>query len=113
MGNTNTAVREVGGVAIVDILNDMDFLTAKDIKEQFIALMNEGRKRVVGNLLAVKLVDSSGLEALATAQIKARSLQVTFSIILTNPNIRKLLATTGLDGFLDIYQSEDEALKHM
>jgi anti-anti-sigma factor len=100
-------------VSIVDILRDMDFLTAKDIKEQFVRLMNDGKKRVIGNLLAVRLVDSSGLEALATAQIKARSLQVHFSIILDNANIRKLLATTGLDGFLEIHTTEAEAVKQM
>lgn len=106
-----TAVREVEGVVIVDILRDMDFQTAKEIKEQFIRLMGDGKKRVVANLLAVRLVDSSGLEALATAQIKARSLAVDFSIILTNSNIRRLLATTGLDGFLQIHPSEADALK--
>ncbi|HEY3997859.1 MAG TPA: STAS domain-containing protein [Candidatus Xenobia bacterium] len=107
----NTALRDVGNVKIVDILRDMDFLTAKDIKDEFIRLMNQGHRSIVGNLLAVKLVDSSGLEALATAQIKARSLNIHFSIILNNPNIRKLLATTGLDGFIEIHQTEEEAVK--
>ncbi|MHB2020939.1 MAG: STAS domain-containing protein [Candidatus Xenobia bacterium] len=110
MDNGMTSIREVGGATIVDVHKDMDFLTAKEVKDAFIRLMNSGHRCVVGNLLQVRLVDSSGLEALASAQIKARSLDVRFGIILSNSSIRRLLATTGLDEFLTIYATEQDAL---
>ena len=113
MDGVNTSVREVGDVVIVDILKDMDFLTAKEIKDTFMRLMNQGKKSIIGNLQSVRLVDSSGLEALASAQIKARSVGVNFSIVLTSKGIRKLLATTGLDDFLKMYESEADALKDL
>jgi anti-sigma B factor antagonist len=90
--------------ATVEVVGELDVATAPQLRlclDEVLRDMGE-RTRLVIDLGAVNFVDSTGLTIFIGAHKRSESQQVSLSLLRPQPNVRKVLAITGLDTVLDI-----------
>lgn len=87
----------------------VDGLTAARLKKTFRNHVDGGRFLHIVDMLGVELLDSTGLGALIAALRSVREVGGTVHLVVTNPQILKILRLTGLDKIFCIYPTIDEA----
>lgn len=104
--------RLVGSIAVLEldgrlVLGDGD-TALKDIVN---TLMSEGRRQLVLNLGNVAYVDSSGLGALVTSTLAARSAGGTIKLFNVTKRVYDVLAIAKLLSLFDVCDTEADALR--
>jgi anti-sigma B factor antagonist len=96
----STEVRE--GVGIIRVAGDLDLTNALELQDVFLALLSDGARGLVIDCKELTFIDSTGLNALVSAN-RAANLQFgTVTIRNPSPMVVRLLQVTGLDRFLII-----------
>ncbi|MCR6485804.1 STAS domain-containing protein [Amycolatopsis sp. OK19-0408] len=98
-----------GKAAVLRVAGEIDLLSAPEFEEAVDTVLAEGPEVVVVDLRAVTFFCSAGLQVLASAQrgLAERALRVVSdSAVTTGP-----LKTTGLDTWIGIHATVDEALR--
>lgn len=98
-----------GGGRVVHVRGEVDLYSAPELKETLVDAARLGAGRLVIDLTEATFMDSSALSALLSARRRAQSLGGRVVLVNTNPAIAQTLATTGLDGILQIAASAAEA----
>ncbi|MHB2016287.1 MAG: STAS domain-containing protein [Candidatus Xenobia bacterium] len=93
---------EQDGVFVLKVLRDLDFGVADSVQKALTDVVNAGRRAVVCDLQGVKVIDSSGMKALACGQITARKAGAGFAVVCTEKNLCRLFDVTGLAEFIPI-----------
>ncbi len=111
-------VEERAGVPVVRAAGEVDVSTAPMLRERLVDLP-EGTPRVIVDLSEVTFLDSTGLGVLVAGQKRLRSASPAsdsaeatggLDLVVTRPQILKVLEVTGLTSIFAIYPSLDEAL---
>jgi anti-sigma B factor antagonist len=108
-------VEERGGVPVVRAAGEVDVSTAPTLRERLVDLP-EGTPRAIVDLSEVTFLDSTGLGVLVAGQKRLRSAAPEgepaggLDLVVTRPQILKVLEVTGLTSIFSIYSSLDEAL---
>jgi anti-sigma B factor antagonist len=111
-------VEERAGIPVVRAAGEVDVSTAPTLREQLVDLP-EGTPRVIVDLSEVTFLDSTGLGVLVAGQKRLRSslpegesAEATggLDLVVTRPQILKVLEVTGLTSIFTIYSSLDEAI---
>lgn len=97
-------------VAVVRPNGRIDLLTAADVKQQLVALIAKGHRRLVLDLVDVSFMDSSGLGALISCLKAARLAGGDLRLARPNEQGRVILELTTLDRVLRVYPTVEEAL---
>ncbi len=97
-------------VNLVACTNDLDVETVDQFKENVLPMLCEGQHPLIVDLSGVAFVDSTGLGGLITALKRARESQVGLDLVVNTERVSRLLAITGLDVLLPIYESRELAL---
>ena len=105
----NTEVVE-DGIAVIDLKGEVDLYTAPEFKERMVALIEDGKKRIVVDLSAATFIDSTTLGVLVGGVKRLRPTGGTLALVCTDQNITKIFEITGLDRVFPIHPSRDEAL---
>lgn len=103
--------RDAQGVTVLDLSGKVVHGDeAKAVRDAIRKLVAEGKAKIVVNLSAVSMIDSSGLGALVASFTSARA--AGGDLRLTSPNqvVQKTLEMTRLAGMLEIYPAEQDAL---
>ena len=95
-------VGEQDGVSVLKVLRDLDFGVADTVQKALTDMVKAGQRAVVCDLEGVKVIDSSGMKALACGQITARKAGAQFAVVCTEKNLCRLFDVTGLAEFIPI-----------
>ncbi|HLK46145.1 MAG TPA: STAS domain-containing protein [Acidimicrobiales bacterium] len=107
---------ERGGVPVVRAAGEVDVSTAPMLRDKLLELPADAA-RVIVDLSEVTFLDSTGLGVLVAGQKRVRGTAAPeevsgrgLDLVVTRPQIMKVLEVTGLTSIFSIYPSLEEAL---
>jgi len=107
-----TAIRQVGGVTIVDISGRITVGEGNVVLREIVRdLAEKGKKAIVLNLGEVQYIDSSGIGELVKAHTTMRNQGGQLKLTNLNKRIHDLLEMTRLSAVFDIQKDETSAIK--
>jgi anti-sigma B factor antagonist len=95
---------------IIELGGEIDLYTAPEFKERLVALIEDGKKRIVVDLSSATFIDSTTLGVLVGGVKRLRPTGGSLALVCTDQNITKIFEITGLDRVFPIHASRDEAL---
>jgi anti-anti-sigma factor len=105
-----TIIPKEDGVAVAEMVGDLNLLCASDVRTGLAAAVNDGHRRLVVDLRQVNFIDSSGLGALISGLKSARQAGGDLRIASPAEQARVVLKLTMLDRVLRPYDSVEDAL---
>lgn len=102
--------RDVGGVAVVDLIGRMTSDSAGNLADRVARLMAEGHTQLVLNLGQLSYMDSSGLGEMVACYSRVRKAGGYIRLAETTHKIKDLLAITRLVTVFESYDTEDLAI---
>jgi len=98
------------GVPVLAATGEIDVYTAPRLREQLLDLANAGNTTVVVDLTEVSFIDSSGLGVLVSGLKRFREAAGDLLLVVTQPQILKVLDITGHTTVLSIHATTTDAL---
>jgi len=104
-------VRQTGKVSVVDLsgrftIGEGDTVLRQKIRE----LLENGQRQILLNLEEVPYMDSTGIGELIASYKDVKKKGGTFKLVKVSARVQKLLELTRLDGVLETFRDEKEAL---
>jgi anti-sigma B factor antagonist len=101
---------ERGGITLLAVRGSLDALSATQLKAEVVAIGDSGAKKVVVDLSALSLLDSSGVGVLISLfkRIRAVGGQVLYAGVRSQP--KEVFRLLRLDRSLDLSATVDEAI---
>ena len=90
-------VSENPGVPVLAVRGEIDVASAPEFHASLSDLIGQGSEIVMVDLSEVSFIDSSGLGALVGAEKEMRGAGHELRLVVTQPQIMRLLELTGLD----------------
>ena len=105
--------RDVGDVTVMTVSGEITLAKEGDValRDAVVALLNEGRRKLVLNLGGVTYVDSAGLGQLVQAQTKASGIGARLKVASPGARLVTLLKVAKLLPLFDISDSEAAAIE--
>jgi anti-sigma B factor antagonist len=97
------------GVAVLAARGEIDVASAPELERSLSDLIVEGAEILVVDTSEVSFIDSTGLGVLIGAEKQMRKGGRQLRLVVTQPQIIKLLALTGLDEVFTVTSSPNEA----
>ncbi|MDA8287513.1 MAG: STAS domain-containing protein [Actinomycetota bacterium] len=103
-------VREQAGASVVSAEGEVDVSTAPALRQRLYELPESAK--VVVDLSEVTFLDSTGLGVLVAALKRVRESDAggDLRLVVTRPQVSKVLEVTGLSTVFSVFPSLDEAL---
>ena len=98
------------GWTVLAVRGEIDVAAAPGLREQLIALIEDGTDRLLVDLEGVDFIDSTGLGVLVGAVRRARAADGDVRLVCTNSRLRKVFDVTGLDEVFVIADTVDDAV---
>jgi anti-sigma B factor antagonist len=98
------------GLGIVELSGEVDLYTAPRFKDDLVGIINEGARNVIVDLAKVSFIDSTALGVIISGVKRLHEVDGRLFIVAATRPVAKILAITGLDKVLSIYQTRDDAL---
>jgi anti-sigma B factor antagonist len=89
----------------VSLAGELEMATAYALRTKLRELALQGGVMVTIDLSRVTFVDSTGLRVLVECHRHLSALRGQLRVVVTQPNIRRMLRLTGLDRSLYVYES--------
>lgn len=99
---------ESAGRTILTVSGELDVLTAPQLRERLLEILDRGDRQILVDLGPTEFVDSSGLSALVTGIKRARSLGGDLGLICPPGNVRRLIEIAALDQVFAIHDSRGD-----
>ena len=100
------------GLALVRVYGEVDVGTAPRLKQELFRVLDEGRLKVIVNLSEVAYLDSTGLGVLISGFTRALKRGGDLRLVCVSEPILRILEVTRLTTVFDIYNNEEDALRH-
>lgn len=97
------------GWAVLTADGEIDIATAPRLREQLIAMINDGANRIVVDLSGVDFIDSTGLGVLIGALKRVRTNEGDLALVCSEPRVLKIFEITGLLNVFAVHPSVDLA----
>src|SRR5436190_15359837 len=97
-------------VVVLGVVGDIDAASAPVLGEGLVTAIDSGSPVVVADLTQVGYIDSVGLGTLVIGLKRASERGVALRLVVTNPQIEKVLRITGLLGVFQVYGDGQTAL---
>jgi anti-sigma B factor antagonist len=111
---TEITERRVGDVTILELRGHLTLADDdKRLMRRVAALLAEGSRTLLLNLHHVSYIDSPGIGEIVGAFTRASRAGGTLRICEISPRVREVLEATNLDSVLEIFDSEEQALRTM
>ena len=98
-------VTEHGGIPVLGTAGELDVYTAPRLREQLLDLAHSGHATVVVDLTEVSFVDSTGLGVLVSGLKRFREAGGDLRLVVTAPQILKVLEITGLSSVFSVHET--------
>ncbi len=101
-----------GGVAVVTVTGEVDVATCELLREGLLRVVTDEHDRdLVVNLAGVTFIDSAGVGVLVGAWRRLGTRRGSLALAAPSPQVRRILATTGLTKVLAVYDLEADAVQ--
>ncbi|CAN5791519.1 hypothetical protein BH23ACT12_BH23ACT12_23860 [soil metagenome] len=88
--------------AVVSLLGDLDFHTARRLREKLLELHAQGINNVVLDMASLEFIDSSGLSVLVSGLKRLRNSDGNLTLKAVPEQTRRVLEVSGLSQVLSI-----------
>lgn len=102
--------RYIGDIVVLDVMGNLDFNTAPELKVKLEALIKFGHHKIVINVTAVDLIDSTGVGALMYGLKLVDPTVGDLKIVGLSPQNRNVFSVLELDKVFSIMASEAQAI---
>jgi anti-sigma B factor antagonist len=96
-------------LTVVTLPAEIDMATAHAIGEQVAAALAPGVQAVIADMTATTFCDSAGINMLIRAKKRATAHGAELRLLLSCPNVLRVLKIQGVDAVLPVYHSLEEA----
>jgi anti-sigma B factor antagonist len=103
-------VAQRGDWHVLSVVGELDVSSSPQVRNEVVRLVTDGATDVVLDLTAVPFVDSFGLGVLVSALKRTRAGGGRLALVVTEPNVRRLLTLTGLDEVFELAETVDEVV---
>ena len=101
-------------VTVIRILERRIFLhITEDFRNEILSIIEDGADKVVMDLSAVNVMNSSGLGVLMLARDKMEKRKGTLVLCGLQPIMAEIFSRMHLDTFFQVFKDQDEALAKM
>lgn len=104
------ASADVGTASVLAVGGEVDLATASSFEARLLEVGGRATGQLVVDLTGVSFMDSTGFNVLVAARRRLRPSGVTISLVTPDPQLRRLLALTGLDEVFPVHECVDAAL---
>ncbi len=116
MGTTESVAEiseeQKGEVLIMRIKGRLDAVSSPTAEKKVFDVINNGHHKIILEISGVSYISSAGMRMLLSTTKKVRTLSGKLCICGMIPNVMDVLKMSGFDHILDLFQTEEEALKH-
>lgn len=102
-------VEDHDGRPVLHVAGEIDVYTAPRLRERLLELAHSGATTVVADLSGVSFVDSTGLGVLVSGLKRFREAGGDLVLVVTQPQVLKVLEITGLTEVFTIHADVGEA----
>jgi anti-sigma B factor antagonist len=95
----------IGQVAVVTLPGEIDVTIADSVREQLLAILDQGAALLVADLSKTEFCDSAGVSALVQTYRRASTSGNPMRLVVSTPAVQRVLSITGVDRLVDIYPS--------
>ena len=99
------------GVTILRLSGKLIASSLDPLKTSLDTILEDGGKGIILNLKLINIIDSVAVGLLISRFKTAQKQEVAFKFCELQPAIKRLLSLADLDKWLEIYESEEEALE--
>jgi anti-sigma B factor antagonist len=103
------AVEQQGKATIVRLAGELDLYNADEARDALADASEQDPERIVIDLSEISFVDSTGLGVLVAARSKLKNRRALL-LAAPKPETRRALEISGLDRFLAVHETVEEAL---
>jgi anti-sigma B factor antagonist len=98
------------GLGLVNVSGEVDIYTAPRLKDEIVALIDEGAANMVVDLSGVTFIDSTALGVLIGGIRRVHTLGGELVMVAQSRPVQRILAITGLDKVFIVCATRGEAL---
>ncbi|GAA2368038.1 STAS domain-containing protein [Streptomyces cuspidosporus] len=109
-GRLQVEVRHHGASAVVTPAGELDHHTAEALREPLEACVEEGHARLVVDCSKLEFCDSTGLNVLLGARLKAEAKGGAVHLVAMQPVVARVFEITGAEAVFTVHESLDAAL---
>ena len=95
----------IGQVAVVTLPVEIDVTNAEPIREELLAVLNQGAVLLVADMSKTDFCDSSGVSALVRVFRHAATSATALRLVVITPAVLRVLSITGVDRLVDVFPS--------
>ena len=99
-----------GRQAVVTFPEQVGVPDAARIGEQLLGALGQGAVILIADMSATVRCDQAGADAVARAYLRASACQAELRLVITSPDVRRLMSAEGLDRLVPVYTSLEAAL---
>lgn len=107
----NITTEVVEGITVLRLSGDLDTGTSGDAQERIVEIIDGGAHNMLINLKDVGFVSSAGLRILLVAAKKMMSIDGTLRVSDLNETVHDVFEISGFSGILNVFPTEQDALK--
>jgi anti-sigma B factor antagonist len=104
-------VSEQPGIPVLAVRGEIDVASAPEFHASLSDLIGQGHEVVMVDLSEVSFIDSTGLGVLVGAEKEMRQSSRDLRLVVTQPQITRLLELTGLDEVFTVLSSTSDAVR--
>ncbi len=105
MSQEHYPVLWIGQVAVATLPTEIDVTNAEMVRENLLAVLNQGAILLVADLSRTTFCDSAGVSALVRTFRRAAASTSGMRLVVTTPAVQRVLAITGVDRLIDVFPS--------
>ena len=109
-GRLHVEVRQEGSSAVVSPAGELDHATADLLRDPLESCLDDGRARLVIDCSGLEFCDSTGLNVLLGARLKAEALGGGVHLAEMRPVVARVFEITGADAVFTVHPTLQAAL---
>ncbi|MFE0495719.1 STAS domain-containing protein [Streptomyces albidoflavus] len=109
-GRLRVDVRNEGSSAVVTPAGELDHHTAELLREPLEEAVSQGRARLVVDCAQLEFCDSTGLNVLLGARLKAEAAGGGVHLVAMRPVVARVFQITGAEAVFTVHDSIESAL---
>ncbi len=95
----------IGQVAVVTLPAEIDVTIADTVREELLAILDQGATLLIADLSRTEFCDSAGVSSLVRAYRQASTNGSAVRLVVSMPAVQRVLSITGVDRLVDVFPS--------
>jgi anti-sigma B factor antagonist/stage II sporulation protein AA (anti-sigma F factor antagonist) len=102
-----------GDVFIVRIKGRLDAISSPFAEKKICDSVESGQSKILLDMSGVTYLSSAGMRMLLSSTKKLKTYSGRLAVCSTSSNVMDVLKISGFDHVLELFKTEEEALKHL